>query len=214
MGPLWDRLAKPLWVARRVLGLEKKAYDYYDFEVLIDGRPENNRFFILRYPASSTQPYLDATWANIERVAEQVRSAGSEFALVVMPRYFHWNDEECPDNWEKDRYGVDEPYENAYLEDMDRRQATADFPVWSLLSEFEKAPPPLVFSHDPHWNDNGHKTAGEALATWLRDDGWPGQLERRMRPSFPQAPQPELTDLESAASGATESAAAAPRTPE
>ena len=184
LGPVWDRLGKPFWVARRLLDLEEEAYDYYDFEVLIDGRPETNRFFILRYPEAQTKPYLDATYENIEQVAADVRAAGSDFALVVMPRYFHWNDAECPDNWEKDRYGVDEPYENAYLEYFDRRAPDASFPVWSLLEPFSRAEGPLVFDHDPHWNAAGHRAAGQALGDWLVEDGWPATLVQRPRFSF------------------------------
>ncbi|MEM1178901.1 MAG: SGNH/GDSL hydrolase family protein [Acidobacteriota bacterium] len=190
LGPVWDRLGKPAWVMKRLFGDEEKAYDYYDFEIQIAGQSERNRFFILRYPLEDSRPFLDSTWANIEAVAEAVRATGSEFALVVMPRYFHWNDAECPNNWESDRYGVDEPFENAYLEYFDERAlGAASFPVWSLLRPFEEATGPLVFDHDPHWNAAGHRTAGEALAQWLVDDGWPAEFEGRPRLSWPQDSQ-------------------------
>ncbi len=175
--PLWDRLRKPKQVMAKMRGAAAESYDYYDFSVDVLGVTEHNRFFVLRHPLSSTRPYFEATLANIEAVAQAVRATGSEFILVVMPRYFHWDDSEAPDNWESDRYGVDEPFENVYLEFFDQAATHADFPVWSLLSAFEHADSgPLVFAHDPHWNAQGHRVAGEALAEWLLDAGWPGSV--------------------------------------
>ncbi|MEO1086908.1 MAG: hypothetical protein AAFY88_21955, partial [Acidobacteriota bacterium] len=192
-------LAKPAWVVKRVLGREEKAYDYYDFEIEIAGRSERNRFFILRYPLEDSRPFLDATWGHLEALAQDVMASGSDFAVVVMPRYFHWNDEECPNNWESDRYGVDEPYENAYLEYFDERAAReARFSVWSLLPPFESAEGPLVLDHDPHWNAAGHRVAGEALARWLVESGWPGTLAVEPRLSWPLGGEQETAPAPSA----------------
>ncbi|MEM6794693.1 MAG: SGNH/GDSL hydrolase family protein, partial [Acidobacteriota bacterium] len=173
--PLRDRLAKPLWVLKRLTGTEGEAYDYYDFKVEIAGGVERNRFFVLRYPLEDSRPFLDATWANLSAVAGEARAAGSEFVGVVMPRYFHWNDEECPNNWEADRYGVDEPHEEVFLQYFDARAGQSDFPVWSLLPPFRTASAegPLVFDHDPHWNARGHRAAAAALAAWVLEAGWP-----------------------------------------
>lgn len=198
LGPLWDRLfAKPRQVLTKVFGLGREAYDYYAFEVEVGGKKETDRFFILRHPLDETRPYFDTTWGHVEEAAEEARESGSDFVLVIMPRYFHWNDAECPDNWEKDRYGVDEPHENAFLEYFDQRSADAPFPVWSLLEPFLAAEGPLVFDHDPHWNDAGHRVAGEALADWLAEAGWPGGIEgTASRRSFP--PQWEAGSEDSA----------------
>ncbi len=203
LGPLWDRLGKPKQVLLNLLGRHREAYDYYAFELEVAGVKERNRFFIVRHPLVDTQPYFERSWAYIQDVAEDVKASGSDFVLVVMPRYFHWDDRECPQNWEKDRYGVDEPFENVFLEFFDQQmRGSAGFPIWSLLEPFKEqgAGPDvsLVFEHDPHWNEAGHRVAGQALARGLIDSGWPsGSLASApSRPSFEvldpaRAPQAE-----------------------
>ena len=202
LGPLWDRLAKPKQVLGNLLGKHRETYDYYAFEAQVGEVKERNRFFILRHPLELTLPYFERSWGYIENIAADVSAEGSAFALVIMPRYFHWNDAECPDNWESDRYGVDEPFENAYLEFFDRQIEGADFPIWSLLGPFAEhsaaSDERLVFEHDPHWNRAGHRVAGNALAHWLAEAGWPeaGLRSAGSRPSFPvdQAPAEGTAD--------------------
>ncbi len=179
LGPLWDRLGKPKQVLLNLLGKHRDAYDYYAFEVEVDGVKERNRFFILRHPLTKTLPFFERSWSYIEDVSRDVQEVGADFVLVVMPRYFHWDDSECPENWEKDRYGVDEPFEDAFLEFFDQKIAAGrpGIPIWSLLEPFREAgggpEVSLVFDHDPHWNSAGHRVAGEALAAELVSSGWP-----------------------------------------
>ncbi|MEM1207119.1 MAG: hypothetical protein AAGN66_28045 [Acidobacteriota bacterium] len=174
LGPVWSKLGRPFAVASKLLGWERRRYDYYAFEVEVAGKKETNRFFVLRYPLEQTRPYFDATFANVEATAGDVRASGSSFAFAALPRYFHWNDDEAPDNWEAHRYGVDEPYENEYLRYFEEAAGGAGFPVWSLIEEFRAhRGGPLVFRHDPHWNADGHALVGRALARRLIDAGWP-----------------------------------------
>ena len=215
LGPLWDRLGKPKQVLLNLLGRHRDAYDYYAFEVEVDGVKERNRFFILRHPLAKTLPFFDHSWSYIEDVAEDVYAEGADFVLVVMPRYFHWDDSECPENWEKDRYGVDEPFENAFLEFFDQKIASRQdgFPIWSLLEPFQVAgggpETSLVFDHDPHWNASGHRVAGEALAAGLVGAGWPLEPSEKLtslfsKPSFPTGALDSQSPLDS--TGADESA--------
>ncbi|MCG8456014.1 MAG: GDSL-type esterase/lipase family protein [Holophagales bacterium] len=177
LGPVWERLfGIPSRVLANVMGWGREEYDYYAFEVEVGGRVETNRFFVLRHSLELTRPFFDRSWGYITDIAEESRALGADMALVVMPRYFHWNDAECPRNWEKDRYAVDEPHENAYLEYFDARAPAAGFPVWSLLPAFRSAEGPLVFDTDPHWNAAGHRVAGGALARMLLGAGWPGPI--------------------------------------
>ena len=182
LGPVWTKLSRPLHVTRGVLGWEKEGYDYYAFEAMVGETKETNRFFILRHPLDATRSYFDRSWQHIEATRADVEAAGSTFALVVMPRYFHWDDTECPDNWESDRYGPDEPHENAFLEYFDEKVVAGDLPILSLLPAFQEhdreSDAPAVFKHDPHWNEVGHRVAGDALASWLIDQGWPAQGPR------------------------------------
>ena len=195
LAPVWDRLGKPKQVLWALMEWDKEAYDYYAFEAPVGEVVEKNRFFILRHPLDATRSYFDRTWGNVEAVARDVEAEGSAFAFVVMPRFFHWDDEECPQNWEADRYGADEPFENVFLEYFDEKLGVGGtFPIFSLLGAFldhqEVSTEPAVFDHDPHWNEVGHKIAGEALAGWLIDEGWPAQAPTfaGSRGSFVDAP--------------------------
>ncbi|MEM8931899.1 MAG: hypothetical protein AAGE94_12040 [Acidobacteriota bacterium] len=199
LGPVWERLGKPIAVAGKLLGRHRERYDYYAFEVDVAGTIETNRFFIVRHPLADTRGYFDATWAHIEATADDVRAAGSDFVLVVMPRYFHWDDTEAPENWEHDVYGVDEPYESAYLDYFDQQGSNASFPVWSLLPAFSATPGPHVFRHDPHWNASGHRVVADALAQWLRAAGWPETLDAA-------GPIPSRPTMEPAADAAADEA--------
>ncbi len=168
--PLFHRLGTPIRIVRSLI---ESRYDYYSFSLDIGGVTESNRFFVLRHPLSETRPYFERTLGYVREIAAEARTAGSAFVLYVAPRYFHWNDAECPDNWELgDRYGVDEPYELEYLRFFDEVKDEVDFPVVSLLPAFKVSSGfPLVFAHDPHWNAAGHRLVGEAIARHLSDLG-------------------------------------------
>lgn len=178
------QLARPLldWVKERLLypyytffRPDILEYNYYDFRVEIDGTVEKNRFFIYRHPLSSTRPYFDATLHNVDRLAGEAAADSADFALVVSPRYNHWSDRESPGNWEvrQYKYGLDDPYEFAYLDYFDAARDTLDYPVFSLYPAFEKTDRfPLVFANDPHWNDNGADFVAGLLCDFLIDHGW------------------------------------------
>ncbi len=95
-----------------------------------------------------------------------------------MPRYFHWNDAECPRNWEGFRYKVNEPYEEEYLRFSPRPRRAEPFPVWGLVDDFRAwRGGPLVFDQDPHWNEAGHLLAARTVARKLEEIGWPRDKE-------------------------------------
>lgn len=176
--PLFAKLLLPITTVEKSLGLVKEDYDYYRFEVTVGGRVEKDRFFILRHPLAETRPYFDGTLANIEALARDVEAKGSLFVLVVMPRYFHWNDAECPRNWEGFRYKVNEPYEEEYLRYFAEAAPRVGFPVWGLVDEFRAwRGGPLVFEQDPHWNEAGHLLAARTVARKLEELGWPQRKE-------------------------------------
>lgn len=151
------------------------SYDYYDFQVEVDGVVERNRFFIYRHPLASTRPYFDRTRDFIDDIARDVAADGAEFAVMVAPRYHHWSDRECPGNWEvrQYQYTVNDPYEFAYFDYFDEMARERSYPVVSLLPVFERSDRfPLVFATDPHWNDAGHDVVGEYLAGFLLERDW------------------------------------------
>jgi len=140
--------------------------DYFKFEIDVNGVRETNRFFIYRHPLDKTRAFFDTTMGNIDQIAVLSAKMGAGFALAVTPRFHHWNAKECPDNWEKDAYGLHEPYQYEYFryfEDTKR-----DYPTINLLPDFKATDKyPLVFREDPHWNANGHAFVAETIAQHL-----------------------------------------------
>ncbi len=154
---------------RSHLGVNPK--EYAKFVVEIEGAVEINRFFILRHSLTHTRSYFERTLAYIQRAADEAAGIGSEFLLVVAPRFHHWSDRECPDNWEAARYAIDEPYEFEYFRFFEQAAPTLDFEVLNLLPAFERSTIfPCVFRDDPHWNAAGHGLVGETLAAHVREN--------------------------------------------
>lgn len=168
------RIARTLRAPASVLAGEAAAlddgpgYDWYDFHLEVDGVVETNRFFIYRHPLEVTRPFFDATWESIVSLAEAVAADGAAFALVILPRFHHWNPEECPENWEAGEYALDAPWQEEMFRYFRERQATSEFPILDLLPAFRATNRfPLVFRIDPHLNAGGHAFVAELLAERL-----------------------------------------------
>jgi len=139
-----------------------------EFEVLIDGRSETNRYFIYRHPLEKTRPYLETTMANIDRLAAQAAAAGAKFAVFVYPRFHLWNKQESPNAWDKKLYGLPAPYESDYLRYFDEIKASKPYPVINMLPLFQETTEfPLCFEADAHWNPKGHRFVARFLADYL-----------------------------------------------
>jgi len=163
VGPVID----PSDSIRRSMPKEEK-YDYYDFTLDIDGTVEHNRFFIYRHPLESTKQYFLSTLANINDVATKVSESGARFVLVITPRFHHWNPRECPNNWEKGQYSLDEPYQYEYFRFFEEMKVQLKYEVFSLLPAFQETKDfPLVFEDDPHWNERGHAFVAKTIADYL-----------------------------------------------
>ncbi len=161
----------PLRLIDRLLGRASPSYDYYDFRVTIGGHDETNRFFIYRHPLQLTRPFFDRTWQNVLDIAAQCSSMQARFAVVVSPRFHHWNAEECPSNWEAKDYRLDEPHQFEFFRYFEEKRQDVSFPIRQLLEDFRASKTsPLVFTADPHWNAQGHSFVAETLATWLTGD--------------------------------------------
>jgi lysophospholipase L1-like esterase len=170
---------RPFDVARRFGPRRMPPSGYLKFEVAIDGVVEVNRWFILRHPLEKTRPFLEATLNYVREIAREARAVGSEFVLVVPPRYFQWSDRECPKDWAAYMRDLDEPYEYAYFEFFDDVADEVDFPIKSLLPEFQSTTKfPLVFENDAHWNPDGNRFVAEAIADFLAARGLVGNAAR------------------------------------
>ncbi len=175
LGPLWnvaqplrEALEYPFRALTRRRPQREDGYRYYRFDLELDGQRETNGYFIYRHPLETTRPYFERTLANVDAVAELVRSWGASFALVVLPRFHHWNAEECPNNWEAASYALDEPHQFEYFRFFREAAATRDYPIVDLLPYFEATDEfPLVLNADPHWNAAGHAFVARTLANLL-----------------------------------------------
>lgn len=176
-GPLWNLsaplrsgLALPFEVLDRALTGKRggEGYRYYHFDLELGGVRETNQYFLYRHPLEVTRPYFERTLRNLVALAAAVEQSGARFVAVVNPRYHHWNAAECPENWERGSYGVDEPYQFEYFAFFRAAQATVDFPILDLLPAFQATSEfPLVLRADPHWNQRGHAFVARTLAELL-----------------------------------------------
>ena len=149
-------------------GRPRRKYDYYDFQLNLNGTVETNRFFIYRYPLAVTRPYFLKTLEHINHLAAAVQASGARFILVVAPRFHHWNPRECPKNWERKEYSTDEPFQYEYFRFFDEIRGSLGYPVLNLLPVFRETKEfPLVFEDDPHWNVRGHAFVANVLAGFL-----------------------------------------------
>ena len=168
-------LEEPLFYPASVIAMrlgtkreEECTYNYYDFEITIDGNRETDRFFVYRHPLEHTRPHFERSLANTSDLAASVAETDAEFALIVPPRYHHWNPNESPDNWEGDLYAVDEPFQFEMFRFYEEASHSAPFRIHSLLPAFAATDQfPLVFKDDPHLNVAGNEFLAESVADYL-----------------------------------------------
>lgn len=175
VAPLGIPLAYPFRVIGPRIGIpvgKNCAYDYYNFNLEIEGVVETNRYFHYRHPLAATRKYFDASLGHIIETAKAVRSKGSDFVLVVSPRFHHWNPLESPDNWESTVYELDEPFQYEYFRYFDEARKDVDFPIFDMLPAFRATDEfPLAFPDDPHWNPRGNAFVARTLAAYLTENG-------------------------------------------
>ncbi len=166
------RAAAPLvasvqaWLGRKPTPEPK--YDYGLIHLDLGGLKVHSRFFVLRLPLAKTRPVFDQTVANLADLNAQARDLGSTFSLMITPRFHHWSHRECPDNWERFEYKLDEPYAFEYFRYFAQRRAELPYPVVDLLPAFQATREfPLCFAEDPHWNRAGHRFVARLLARHL-----------------------------------------------
>lgn len=150
----------------------KETYNYYEFELMLNGVKETNRFFIYRHPLEVTRPFFEKTLSFISSLARMVRSDGGDFVLVVPPRYHHWSEKECPNDWGRVWYFRDDQYQFEYLKFFETVKESVSYTVFNMLTAFQTTGEyPLVFENDPHWNERGHAFVARVLGRYLLDRG-------------------------------------------
>lgn len=133
------------------------------------------RFFHMFQPLAESEPYLELSWNTILRIHQWAEQRDAEFVLFVPPRYPQHNRAECPKDLWKDKMPESDEYVLEAFEYFEKKAGTVEFPVHSLLEPFRQATVfPLCFENDPHWNENGHRVAADAITRLLIEERyWP-----------------------------------------
>lgn len=116
------------------------------------------------------------TDALVEAVRDEAVGYGSRFGLVLVPTRGQVSDQAWRGIAGRDdgrRAGLDRTFPNQQLA---RIAARIDVPLLDLvpaLRAVEQAGDgPLYYTRDQHWTAAGHAAAAEAIAAWLRAEGW------------------------------------------
>jgi hypothetical protein len=127
-------------------------------------RMPSDRFFIVNQPLTSSRPWMESTWSNLEALHRESDALGARFAVLVLPRNFQYSAQESPFSWEAGAYEALGPWVHEPFRYLEERSVNAGFPVVSLLPAFQRTEVfPTCFVGDPHWTPGGADVAAEAV---------------------------------------------------
>lgn len=133
----------------------------------------------LRVYKRRRQPEVEEAWtltaAILQGLRDESQAHGARFAAVYVPSRMEVSDRD----WELTRlsYGMDESVWDRTLvrQRLEEVGRVAGFPVLDLTPALRAADRPLravYLTHDGHWTAEGHQAVGEAVAEFLRAQGW------------------------------------------
>ncbi len=139
---------------------------------LFDINDRKTSYFFLRNDLDKTKPYFKTTTNTIEKTADLAKSMGANYILFILPRYQHYNKNQClmvdPEGTEGGAFPASDQYIFEIFRFFEQYGATSPFPVHSLLPYFQKTELfPTVFDDNLHYNENGHIVSGQAIAGYL-----------------------------------------------
>jgi hypothetical protein len=129
-----------------------------------------DRFFITNQPLEKSRRWLRYIQDSIEKINTYCENRlNAEFVLMVLPRFYQYSSRECPYNWEKGVYAILGRYGDEPFRYFDSIKSTLDYPVYSLLSDFQETTVfPTCFLDDPHWTEFGAGVAARAVLKYCR----------------------------------------------
>lgn len=129
-------------------------------------------FFVVRQPLADSRPWLEVTWKTLLATAEASEELGAKYLIFVLPRYQQYDRSESPEDWERGRFPATDDYLYEPFVWFEEQARTVDFPIRSLLEDFQRSPRrPTTLHDDPHWNATGHAIAAEAMLRMLDEEG-------------------------------------------
>ena len=130
------------------------------------------RHFPMERPLDRSRELMEPTWGYLADLDAEADRLAAAFVVFVLPRYQHYNPDECPDDWARELFPRTDRYLMEPFRWFEEKAGTADFPVRSLLPAFvEAAEPQTVWRDDPHYNEIGHRIAADAMVEILREEG-------------------------------------------
>ncbi len=127
------------------------------------------RFFMSENPLLETEKYFKDIMRNIEKINKYAKEQKTEFILIIFPRHYQYNAKESPNNWEKGQYTLLGSYSTEPFRYFDGLKSIVDFPIYSLLEDFQKTKIfPTTFNDDPHWNEAGNRVAANKITRILK----------------------------------------------
>ena len=118
-----------------------------------------DRLFPVNATLEASRPYMAPMRESIDALAEVAREElGARFALLVLPRHYHYSRNESPKDWEAGAYDRDGENRFTFFAYFDEMRREVDYPVRSLLPLLRDAPMfPTTFYDDPHWVPATHR---------------------------------------------------------
>lgn len=157
------------WISRKVFSVVGPLNFFYES---LYGYPVN-KYFISSRPLEETLPYFSTMRSNIDSIhSYSVNELDARFILFVFPRSYQYSDREAPNSWEQGLYENLGPYAHEPFKYFDQMRDEVDYPIHSLLSDFETTTVfPTCFDDDPHWNQDGVQVALDAIVRHCLEDG-------------------------------------------
>ena len=140
------------------------------------GPPNHFTYFHMWQPLQDSEPFFESTWNSIQEIAALAEQMGADYVVFVLPRYQHYNRNQC---LEVDRRGTESgrmPLSNEYMFEpfkfFKKMAKKSTFPIHSLLQDFQNTTLfPTVFDDDLHYNQAGHEVAAKGIVKMLTKDG-------------------------------------------
>jgi len=132
-----------------------------------------DRLFPVNLPVEEMRPHMAQMRANIDTIASHVQGElGARFALLVVPRHYHYSGRESPKDWEAGAYDRRGKNRYSFFTYFDEMADEVDYPVRSLLPVLRQVPFfPTTFYRDPHWNPPTHHFVARQVLRILQEEG-------------------------------------------
>jgi lysophospholipase L1-like esterase len=165
-------LYQTLPITAKVLSSTAPGLFWWLYDRSVGGNLPYHRFFATEQPLSDSRPFLEPIAANIDLIADEARRLGAEFTVFVLPRWFQYDERECPEDWEMDEprghHTVLGPYSTVIFDWFAELGASRGYEVFSLLEDFQETDVfPTCLVDDPHWNPDGHRVAADGITARL-----------------------------------------------